>query len=223
MFDYIYGVLHSPDYRATFAEFLKIDFPRVPWPAGPVVFANVSEAGEALRRLHLMEAPAIGDAPFAYHGDGDDVVAGGYPKWTSSHMGEGDHAQDGGGAGAAKSDAEATAAAGAPPIPTASAVPLTGAGRMGRVHINADQYFADVPEIAWNFHIGGYQPARKWLKDRKGRALSWGRYRALPEHRENPDGNGPHHAHHRTATGGVRGTADATRFLHSRPMVSRRE
>lgn len=34
------------------------------------------------------------------------------------------------------------------------------------------QYFAQVPEVAWNFYIGGYQPAQKWLKDRKGRTLS---------------------------------------------------
>ncbi len=32
VFDYIYGVLHSPAYRETFAEFLKIDFPRIPYP-----------------------------------------------------------------------------------------------------------------------------------------------------------------------------------------------
>ena len=43
----------------------------------------------------------------------------------------------------------------------------------GQVYINADQFFDNVPEIAWNFHIGGYQPAQKWLKDRKGRALGF--------------------------------------------------
>ena len=42
----------------------------------------------------------------------------------------------------------------------------------GNVFINAEQYFGNVPEIAWNFYIGGYQPAQKWLKDRKGRALT---------------------------------------------------
>ena len=40
------------------------------------------------------------------------------------------------------------------------------------VFLNADQYFGNVPEIAWNFHIGGYQPAQKWLKDRKGKVLT---------------------------------------------------
>lgn len=43
----------------------------------------------------------------------------------------------------------------------------------GSVHINQTQYFANVPETAWNFYIGGYQPAQKWLKDRKGRTLGY--------------------------------------------------
>lgn len=43
----------------------------------------------------------------------------------------------------------------------------------GKIYINAEQYFDGVPEIAWNFYIGGYQPAQKWLKDRKGRTLDF--------------------------------------------------
>ena len=43
----------------------------------------------------------------------------------------------------------------------------------GRVFINAEQYFSCVSELAWNFFIGGYQPAQKWLKDRKGRTLEY--------------------------------------------------
>lgn len=126
VFDYIYGVLHSPAYRETFAEFLKIDFPRIPYPPSPEVFRHVAEKGEQLRRLHLMEPQAIGDAPYPYLGEGDDIVAGGHPKFEGS-----------------------------------------------KVHINKDQYFEAVPELAWSFYIGGYQPAQKWLKDRRGRALSW--------------------------------------------------
>lgn len=42
----------------------------------------------------------------------------------------------------------------------------------GKVYINTEQYFGGVPETAWNFYIGGYQPAQKWLKDRKDRKLS---------------------------------------------------
>ena len=129
VFDYIYGVLHSPDYRKTFAEFLKIDFPRIPYPASPQVFKHVSEKGEALRRLHLMEPAAIGDAPYLFIGEVEDseedsVVAPAHPKYTDGH-----------------------------------------------VWINKHQYFANVPQVAWDFYIGGYQPAQKWLKDRKGRKL----------------------------------------------------
>lgn len=126
VFDYIYGVLHSPDYRETFAEFLKIDFPRVPYPASPEVFRHVSEKGEQLRRLHLMEPAAIGDTPYVFEGDGDNTVAARHPKFED-----------------------------------------------GKVYINTDQYFADVPQVAWDFYIGGYQPAQKWLKDRKDRVLSY--------------------------------------------------
>src|SRR5690606_18515745 len=126
VFDYIYGVLHSPAYRETFAEFLKIDFPRIPYPPSPEVFRHVSEKGEALRRLHLMEPAAIGETPYRYHGEGDDVVASGFPRFDG-----------------------------------------------GKVHINKGQYFAGVPEIAWGFYVGGYQPAQKWLKDRRGKKLTW--------------------------------------------------
>ena len=42
-----------------------------------------------------------------------------------------------------------------------------------RVYINKSQYFGNVPKEAWEFYIGGYQPLEKWLKDRKGRALSF--------------------------------------------------
>jgi predicted helicase len=43
----------------------------------------------------------------------------------------------------------------------------------GRVHINKQQYFEGVPPDVWNFHIGGYQVCEKWLKDRKGRTLTY--------------------------------------------------
>ncbi|MBN8697693.1 MAG: DNA methyltransferase [Bacteroidetes bacterium] len=43
----------------------------------------------------------------------------------------------------------------------------------GKVYINDKQYFDNVPELAWNFIIGGYEPAQKWLKDRKDRKLEF--------------------------------------------------
>jgi len=43
----------------------------------------------------------------------------------------------------------------------------------GRVWINQKQYFGNVPPEVWSYHIGGYQVCQKWLKDRKGRQLSY--------------------------------------------------
>lgn len=46
-------------------------------------------------------------------------------------------------------------------------------GGTGRIHINAAQYFGKVPAAVWDMHIGGYRVAEKWLKDRKGRPLTY--------------------------------------------------
>ncbi len=128
VFDYIYGVVHCSAHRETYAEFLKIDFPRIPWPETRDVFWSVREKGGQLRRLHLMEEAAIGDTPYPFETvqgeEGNNIVD--KPTFKNS-----------------------------------------------RVYINRAQYFENVPKIAWGFHIGGYQPAQKWLKDRKGRELSF--------------------------------------------------
>ena len=56
-----------------------------------------------------------------------------------------------------------------PPAP----LPQAGEGSLGRVWINQTQYFDNVPPEVWGYHIGGYQVCHKWLKDRKGRQLSY--------------------------------------------------
>ncbi len=123
LFDYIYAVLHSPSYRNTYKEFLKIDFPRIPYPADAATFWQLVVLGSELRALHLLEHPALAKPITTYPVGGDNMVE--KPTYAD-----------------------------------------------GKVHINKDQYFGNVPEVAWNFFIGGYQPAQKWLKDRKGRTLS---------------------------------------------------
>jgi predicted helicase len=45
--------------------------------------------------------------------------------------------------------------------------------QLGRIWINEVQYFEGIPLNVWDFYIGGYQPAQKWLKDRKGRQLNF--------------------------------------------------
>ena len=123
LFDYIYAVLHSPSYRERYKEFLKIDFPRIPYPMDWEKFRDLAEKGEELRQLHLMEG-----------------------------------------------------------LPNSTGVSFPVAGSLqvdcyrwenNRVYINSEQYFEGVPESAWSFYIGGYQPAQKWLKDRKGLTLTF--------------------------------------------------
>ena len=137
--DYIYAVLHSPTYREKYKEFLKIDFPRVPYPRrdainGVSTFWQLVKLGGELRQIHLLESPVVDKYITQYPVSGDNVVA--KPHFSYSP-------------------------------------PLEGVGEVGNVYINDSQYFANVPLAAWNFYIGGYQPAQKWLKDRKGRTLDF--------------------------------------------------
>ena len=123
LFDYIYAVLHSPSYRERYKEFLKIDFPRIPYPTDAEAYHRLAEKGAALRRLHLMEGlPANTGVTFPQEGS---------EKVECLRL---------------EDDC---------------------------VYINDVQYFEGVTEEAWNFYIGGYQPAQKWLKDRKGCTLSF--------------------------------------------------
>ena len=123
LFDYIYAVLHSPSYRERYKEFLKIDFPRIPYPTDWEKFRDLVEKGEELRHLHLMEdLPNKTSVSFPVRG----TMQVDCNRWEQN-----------------------------------------------RVYINSEQYFEGVPESAWNFYIGGYQPAQKWLKDRKGLTLSF--------------------------------------------------
>lgn len=123
IFDYIYAILHSSTYRERYKEFLKIDFPRVPFTSNKDLFWKLVALGRELRLLHLLESPALSALITQYPVAGDNIVE--KPSYKD-----------------------------------------------GKVWINAKQYFANVPKEAWEFHIGGYQPAQKWLKDRKGRTLS---------------------------------------------------
>lgn len=132
--DYIYAILHSPTYREKYKEFLKIDFPRVPYPKNTTTFWQLVALGAKLRQLHLLESPIIEQYITQYPIDGDNVV--GKVKYENGKV-----------------------------FINYDAFPPSGV--MGL------QYFDNVPEVAWTFFIGGYQPAQKWLKDRKGRTLEF--------------------------------------------------
>jgi hypothetical protein len=123
IFDYIYAVLYSPSYREKYKEFLKIDFPRVPYPKDKKQFSSLAMLGKELRELHLLESPKVNQFITTYSVGGSDIVEKLIYKDN-------------------------------------------------KIFINTEQYFGDVPGVAWDFYIGGYQPAQKWLKDRKGRILT---------------------------------------------------
>ena len=57
IFAYIYGVLYAPQYRAKFKEFLKSEFPRIPYPKSAVEFRAISGIGKSLIDTHLMHDP----------------------------------------------------------------------------------------------------------------------------------------------------------------------
>lgn len=123
--DYIYAVLHSPGYREEYREFLKIDFPRIPYPETKDSFWKLVELGRELRELHLLKSSTVNDYVTSFPEGGNNEVDKKFPEY-----------------------------------------------RDGCVYINSKQYFGNVPQEVWEFYIGGYQPAQKWLKDRLGRVLS---------------------------------------------------
>src|SRR5690554_6860669 len=133
--DYIYAVLHSPTYREKYKEFLKIDFPRVPYPKDQDTFWQLVKLGGEIRQIHLLESPTVEQYITQYPIDGDNFVNRKITKSSPGYVADNE--------------------------------------TYGKVYINDHQYFDKVPLVAWEFYIGGYQPAQKWLKDRKGRKLEF--------------------------------------------------
>lgn len=155
---YAYAVFHSPIYRSRYAEFLKIDFPRLPITSNLQLFHSMVRLGKELVDLHLVEAPeqqslsarydkaartwrcelAKGQPlPLAFSFEGPETPIIGNIGWSDNTVW----------------------------IDTLrpSKDAKVREGGIG---------FRGVPEHVWNFHIGGYQVCEKWLKDRKGRTLT---------------------------------------------------
>jgi hypothetical protein len=127
---YIYAVLYAPSYRKQYAEFLRMDFPRIPFTADKEVFREMASLGKRLVELHLLKSAGL-DPPLArFEGEGDSCVA--------KNKSQGFFYDP----------------------------------RTQQVHINKTQYFKPVPPEVWEYRIGGYQVAEKWLKDRRERTLS---------------------------------------------------
>ena len=126
IFNYVYAVFHSPTYRSRYAEFLKIDFPRLPLTSDKELFKALVAKGAKLVSLHLVESPKLNSLITKYPIVGPNQVE--TVRYDEANQ---------------------------------------------RVYINKSQYFEGVSPEVWNFYIGGYQVCQKWLKDRKGRTLSY--------------------------------------------------
>jgi hypothetical protein len=74
IFNYAYAVFHSPTYRSRYAEFLKIDFPRLPLTSSKALFESLAEKGAELVSLHLMESPLLNTLTTKYPVTGDHQV-----------------------------------------------------------------------------------------------------------------------------------------------------
>jgi predicted helicase len=111
--DYIYAVLHSPTYREKYKEFLKIDFPRVPYPKDKNTFWQLVKLGGEIRQIHLLESPKVDDFITTYPKDGDNIITTKVAKkdWELFDEEKG----------------------------------------LGRIWINEEQYFDNVPLTAWEF------------------------------------------------------------------------
>jgi len=71
---YCYGVFHSETYRRDYQEFLRIDFPRVPFTSNYKLFCQIAEVGEQLGKLHLLESPLLHKSEAEYPVAGDHRV-----------------------------------------------------------------------------------------------------------------------------------------------------
>lgn len=143
VFAYIYSVFHSPTYRTRYAEFLKIDFPRVPLTSNPDLFRELCLKGHELVDLHLMRDKRLDDPCF----------------WGTSYPVSGKH--------------DVTCVDYRPPGDVAPGedkqiergrVYINKAGP--RKGIKAE-YFEGIAPNVWQFRIGGYQVLDHWLKERK--------------------------------------------------------
>ncbi|MCL5006326.1 MAG: DNA methyltransferase [Acidobacteria bacterium] len=157
VFNYIYAVFHSPTYRSRYAEFLKSDFPRVPLTSDVKLFRTLCVLGADLVALHLLESPMLLNPIARYPVKGSNVTEKGFPKYVAPAEPE-----PGTGKPVKEGRIYINRGTGVPPV-----------GDRGQDAHATGQYFEGVPPEVWQFHIGGYQVCEKWLKDRRGRTLTY--------------------------------------------------
>jgi len=77
IFHYVYAVLYAPAYREKYAEFLRMDFPRVPFTSDAALFSELAALGARLTALHLLKSPELDPPACRFEGEGDSRIAKG--------------------------------------------------------------------------------------------------------------------------------------------------
>ena len=145
VFDYAYAVLHSPGYRSRYAEFLKVDFPRLPLTGSLGLF-------RARWAWHRISSSAPAEVAETRRADQHLQRPTGPRGWARSPG--------------------PRATFGSTPRRRRIGGPPATAHGVWRLQFAAQSVSAACPKPSGSFHIGGYQVCEKWLKDRKGRYFS---------------------------------------------------
>ena len=161
---YVYAILYCPLYRTKYAEFLKGDFPKIPFPKEEPIFKQLAQIGYELVCVHLKHDPLMSNEGLMSNEKHPipDIV-------TKQMNRMGDFM------GSTNNDK----------VEKIEYLPYQSDtenlfshyyknSEMGIIRINNDKYFAAVPLVCWEFQIGGYTVLQKYLKDRRNRDLSYG-------------------------------------------------
>jgi len=133
LLDYIYSILYSNKYRKRFKEFLKIDFPIIPYPKSAKEFTSLVGLGRRLRKAHLIKSDEIKNGTVEFSKGSNEIT-----KRIVSRD-----------------------------------VTIDEETRTVEVLINDEQTIGRIPLDAWELEIGGYCPAARWLKARKGEVMDY--------------------------------------------------
>ena len=83
LFFYVYAILHSNQYRTRYAQYLRMDFPRVPFTEDYELFSKLADMGKELAEIHLLRSPRLSPPLARYQGSGaNDMVES--PKYDAA-------------------------------------------------------------------------------------------------------------------------------------------
>lgn len=162
LLDYIYAMLHSSVYRNKYEETVDIDYSKVPYPKNLMVFWRLVSIGTQLRTLHLLESQIVGDCFDRYPLKGENFTT--QKPFISKTEFKSNDSQNHTPLQEYEQQEQSEE--------TATLI-VDIHKPVGKLWVNKTQFFDNVPKRAWDFCMGGYRPAQKWIKDRYGHSLEF--------------------------------------------------